>query len=203
MQNQKLRTTLTETQADVASLKNDFMGMRQAVIQHSRILKAVISLLGEESLKAEVERMDAEEQAQAEAQQAEGIKAMTEQGILKAVEASTVKSFIVGQDTFDAVEGQPTRRPQRVQFELAQIKPELQANYLGKKVGDVIEGGGGRFTITEVYDIDVVKAVENAQKQVAAQQAAAAAASQASAPAPEVTPAPAEAPADATVAPQA
>jgi hypothetical protein len=196
MQNQKLRTTLTETQADVASLKNDFMGLRQAVIQHSRILKAVISLLGEESLKAEVERMDAEEQAQAEAQQAEGVKAMVEQGILKPIEASTVKSFIVGQDTFEAVEGQPTRRPTRVQFELAQIKAELQANYLGKKAGDVVTAPGGKFTITEVYDIDVVKAVENSQKQVAAQQAAAAAAA---APAPEVTPAPAEAP----VAPQA
>jgi hypothetical protein len=198
-QNQKLRTTLTDTQAQLAALQNEVRNHRAALINQTKYLKAIIALLGEDSVKVEVERMEAEEQRQAEAQQAEGVKAMVEAGILVPVAVSGVKSFIVGTDNFDAVEGRPTPRSQRVQFEVAQIRPELQSNYLGKKVGDVIPADGGKFTINEVYDIDVVKAVENAKKAAQAQAVVEPAPALAAPAAPE---APTEAPA-APEAPQA
>jgi hypothetical protein len=177
MQNQKLRVTLAQTQGIVQQLQQEVMGLRQAVGFQGEVIGALVATVGEDLVGQEIDRLRAERQAKAEAQQAEGVKAMVEQGILKPVEVVSVKSFIIGQDIIDAPEGQPAQRPSRQQFELANVKPEKQADYLGKKVGDAViiksEQPGapsGKFVITEVYDIDVVQAVKNAQK---AQQAAA------------------------------
>ena len=171
MQNQKLRITLAQTQTQLTQLQQEVFGLRQTASFASEVIAALVACVGEELVAQEIDRQREKRQSDAEAQQAEGVKAMVEQGILKVVDVVGPKSFLVGQDIFDVVAGQPVRRPMRVQFEAANIKPELQSNYLGKKVGDEVVipsaqpgASGGRFVINEIYDIDVVKAVENAQR---------------------------------------
>ena len=106
MQNQKLRTTLTETQAQVAGMSNDIQGIKNALVQHSEVLAAIIAILGEDTVTGEIDRLRAQRQAQQEQQQADGVKKLVEQGILKVTTSQSESGTIVGKgngsDSFTA-----------------------------------------------------------------------------------------------------
>jgi hypothetical protein len=119
------------------------------VKQQNEVIGACIRLLGQDDVQAALDEMRAEARQKLLEQQIAGVKAMVEKKVLLPVEVVEQAGFIVGTDKLaDGTE-------RRVQFEMAGVNPEFQPLYLGKKVGEVIEGANGaKLTITEVYRVD-------------------------------------------------
>jgi hypothetical protein len=150
MQNQKLRSSYSDLQTSVGNIQSELLQVRSAVSQNAEVLAAVISLLGQDSVQAEITRLRDEAQAKQEAALVENTKTLIEAGVLKTAETLDMKDgFGVGQNT-DKAEGKTSR----VQFEASSINPDNQPKFAGKKVGDVIDLGTTSLALTEVYVID-------------------------------------------------
>lgn len=150
MQNQKLRQSYSDLQSSVGNTQSEVLQLRQAVGQNAEVLAAVVSLLGQETVQAEILRLRDESQAKQEAALAENTKTLIDAGVLKPAETLDLKDgFGVGQNTEKA-----TGKAARVQFEGASINPENQEKFAGKKPGDVIDLGTTSLALTEVYTID-------------------------------------------------
>lgn len=114
-------------------------------------LAALVVEIGADQVQARVDTMRAEA-AEARMKSAKDAldKAEAAGDVVK-VEAITEKSLIVGieKDKDDKV-----IPPGRVQLTYGGVKPEFQAQLLGKGAGTVIKTTpGGTFEVTEVYDI--------------------------------------------------
>lgn len=175
MSNQKpaLRQSYEEVRSIVASLQQEMAGLRQAVGGNAEVLSAVISLLGESSVQAEMERLRQERQDAQEAQMAASIKVLLEAGVVKPLPETVVDALVVGTDTT------PDGKSRRTQFRLnTQTVPEdILPKFLGKKPGDTVENNNVKMTIVEVYEVDKdrAKAFQEEQQKKALEAAQAAA----------------------------
>jgi hypothetical protein len=131
-----------ETQDELQKLNN-------VIKQQNEVIGAAIRLLGTEEVQKALDEMRAEARQKLLEQQIAGVTHLVEKKVLVPVETVETVGFVVGTDTL----ADGTTR--RVQFEMAGVNPEFQPLYLGKKVGDVIEGANGaKLTILEVYRVD-------------------------------------------------
>ena len=109
----------------------------------------VIHVIGQGTVEEALQEMRAEAKQKLLEQQIEGVKTMVEKKVLVSTEVIEQAGFVVGVDKLaDGSE-------HRVQFEMATVNPKFQPLYLGKKVGDVVEGANGTsLIISEVYRVD-------------------------------------------------
>lgn len=159
----KLRQSYEELMNSVAGLSNvvnqlqkDVLGIRQVFANNAKVLAAIVSLLGEESVQGEMDRMVQEQQAAQDAQLEAGIKELVNANVLKPVAETALGTLVVGSDT-DA-----SGHTRRVQFEIKEgvVPSDVLPKFLAKKPGEVIENNGVKMTIVEVYEIDRAKAAE-------------------------------------------
>lgn len=115
------------------------------------VLNALISIVGQDVVAEEIVSLRKQRQEEIDKKMAEAITGLKEKGVLVPQEVSTLESFLVGTDTLESGE------TKRVQFDLEGLDPEFVNLYVGKKVGDAIEGNGAKFVITEIYRIDKSK----------------------------------------------
>lgn len=158
----KLSQTVKELKSAVIQLQQGDFQVRQAFGSLNETLQAVVSLLGEESVTGEIERLRQERQEKQEGEMAAGIKVLVDNGVLVPTAEATAETLNVGTDS--GVDG----RIRRVQFETRAIPAEMQAQFIGKKPGESVTNNGVTLTLTEVYAIDKVKAAEYQAKQQAA-----------------------------------
>jgi hypothetical protein len=158
MQNKKLREEVQDTKNYVSFLDQRDLNQHKAVAERlaylGEVVAAVSAIVGADLVQAKVEEMRVARKVEAETKMKTGLAKLVEQGVLIPGETVTPSSFIVATQT----------TPQgidRVQFEVAQLPPEAAAKYLGKAIGDEFVQGDVKLVITEVYGIDVSKAVEN------------------------------------------
>jgi ssDNA-binding replication factor A large subunit len=199
MQNKKLRQSYEELQAIVGTLQQESIGLRQVQSGNAEVLAAIVSLLGEQSVQSEMERLRQERQDAAEAQMAAGVQVLAEAGVLKTLAETVQGALVVGVDT------NADGRKRRVQFELKEaiVPGDILPKFIGKKVGDVVVNNGVSLTITEIYEIDKARAAEF-QREQQEKARAAALPQQAEAPSAEAPVAAEELPApEAAEAPQA
>jgi len=160
----KLRQSYQELQVAVQQIQQEVMGLRQAFTGSAEVLAAIISVLGEETVQAEMNRLRQEAQAKAEGDAAASVKVLVDRGVLVPTAEIGENTLVVGQDAL--VDGSV----KRVQFEARGIKPEFRSVFIGKKVGEQVTNNGVTFTVVEVYNIDMAKAAELQMAQQQAQQ---------------------------------
>lgn len=145
--------------------------LHNTIRQQNEVIAGLVRAVGRDLVQSAMNEMRDEAKAELLKKQVEGVKTMVEKGILVPSEFVEQPGFIVGTDEFaDGSE-------KRVQFETATLNPEFQTLYIGKKVGDVIQGAKGtKLHITEVYRIDQAaadKLMESDEAAEAAKKAAA------------------------------
>ena len=117
----------------------------------NEVLNAIVELFGAKEVQDRVEenRRKAAE-AQAESERANVATLVTE-GRLVVTETVEADAFLVGRE----FEKDVLVHPGRVQFAVAQIKPEHQEALKGKSVGYSFEvtPGGRRFEVVEIYRV--------------------------------------------------
>jgi hypothetical protein len=158
-QEKKLRQSYAELQAQVAQLSAVLQQVQQAFSGNAEVLSAVVSLLGEDSVTQELERLRSERQQKQEDQMAEGVKTLLDAGVLRTTETVSEDSLVVGFDTL------PNGKQRRVQFEARAVPEDLRPKFYGKKAGEAIENNGTTLTVTEVYTVDKVRAAEYQKEQ--------------------------------------
>lgn len=183
-QGKKLRQSYDELNHSVTSLQNEILALRQTAANTSNVLAALVSLLGEDSVQAEIERMAQEQRLAQESQMAAGVKMLVDANVLKPVAESALGNLIVGVDT--GSDG----KNRRVQFELKDtvVPTDIMPKFLAQKPGSVIENNGVTMTITEVYEIDRARATEFQAEMAKKAQEAATAAQAVPSPTPKAVP---------------
>lgn len=150
---QKLKDTtrnLAKFTTDLAKETQDELNkLHRLVRQQNEVIGAMVRLLGPDAVENAVTEMREEAQSRLLEQQKQGVAYLVEQKVMVPAEVVThPEGFIIGTDKLaDGSE-------RRVQFEMAGINPEFIPLYLGKKVGDTVEGNGSTLTITEIYSVD-------------------------------------------------
>jgi hypothetical protein len=162
MSQKKLSELAKEFTVDIAQLKQSDFQVRQAFISQNETLRAVVSLLGEESVTAEIQRLRQEAQDKQESEMAAGIKMLVGEGVLVPTAEVGATTLNVGTDSA------PDGSLRRVQFETRSIPEEVRPQFIGKKPGESVTNNGVTLTITEVYSIDKAAAAAFQQKQNAA-----------------------------------
>ena len=161
MQGKKLRQSYQELQKAVGQLDAQAFEVRQAMAANVEVLTAIVSLLGEESVTAEILRLRQERQDQQETEMGNGVKLLADARVLQPVEESTEDTLIVGADVG------ADSKTRRAQFEVRAIAADIRGKFVGKRVGDVVEHNNATLTVTEIYRVDKARAVEY-QQEVAA-----------------------------------
>lgn len=162
MAEKKMSEQLKDLNAAVTQLQQGDFQVRQAFGQFNENLQAVISLLGEESVAAEIGRLRQERQDKQEGEMAAGITALVAEKVLVPVAEVGAETLVIGTDTG------PDGRTRRVQFETRAIPPEMLPQFIGKKPGESVTNNGVTLTVTEVYTVDKAAAAAFQQKQQAA-----------------------------------
>ena len=150
--------------------ENELNKLNKIIERQGRIIGGIIRILGIEEVQKSVDEMQAEMEAKMLEQQKTKVAHLVSKGILVPAEAITgADNLVVGTDTL--ADGSL----HRVQFEMAGIEEEFRPLYLGKKVGEVIEGNGAKLTVSEIYSVDYKKLEESAKQEQSVPQAPAAA----------------------------
>lgn len=139
----------------------------------SRVLNAVVELVGADEVQVAVDRAAQEEAAQRATAEKAALDNAIADGYVMPADSITELSIIVGHETDDKGNLVGTGR-QQVAFRT--IDPGSQEELLGKKVGDKVKTPvGGEFEIKEIYLVDEEKgrAVLTAKAQAAAEAAGA------------------------------
>lgn len=155
----KLRQSYAELNQSVERLSGQVRQLQQVIASNAEVLSAVVSILGEDTVTAEVARLAQERQQKQEEQMAAGVKMLVDAGVLKPAAVTGEDTLVVGAETLTS--GQL----RRVQFEGRAISVELREKFYGKKPGDTVENNGFTMTVTEVYTVDKARAAEYQQEQ--------------------------------------
>jgi hypothetical protein len=143
-----------------------------ALNRQSRILNALVELIGADVVQETVTRHAKEEAEQRSAAEKGALdEAIADGYVLEATEV-TEQSLLVGNEVDE--KGAPVGTG-RQQISFRSIDPASQAELLGKKVGDKVKTPvGGEFEIVAIYSVDEEKgrAVLQAKAQKAAEEAA-------------------------------
>jgi hypothetical protein len=146
---------LSKYSLDIVKQTNEALNqLGGRVDQMAEVLNAVVQVLGVDSVDAMIKETRETIKAQAEAQQADGVKQLVDKRIFVPAQLVTADGFIVGSDV--AADG----AERRVQFEMTQIGKEFLSLYTDKRVGDTIESNGAKLVIKELYTIDKVRYAE-------------------------------------------
>lgn len=176
--NKNLRQSYEELQAAVINSSQAILALRQAIANNAEVLSAIVSLLGEQTVSAEMRRIAQERQAAEDAQKIAGVAEMVKVGVFQPVPETIVGAVVIGTDAL------PDGRAHRFQFELRSppMSPEAMERFTGKKVGDVVDFNDVKATITEIYVIDHARVASYQAEQTAKAQEAMLAAQQAASP---------------------
>lgn len=135
------------------AMNQTFNIVDQRETQTEEVLRAVINLLGRETVEKEVRRLKIEELEGNSTKQKAAFDAAKTEGKVVATQVVTEKSVILGTEV-DKDGNQ--LYPVRVQLFYPQLPPDYQAVYLGAKVGDVVTTPtASKFTVHEVYEVVV------------------------------------------------
>jgi hypothetical protein len=126
--------------------------LNRLIGQQNEVLGAMVRLLGTDAVDSAIMEMREEAAAQLAEKQKEGVKYLVERKVMSPAETITAPyGYVVGIDKLkDGAE-------KRVQFEISAVNPQFLPLYVGKKVGETVEGNGAVLTITEIYTIDPVR----------------------------------------------
>lgn len=143
------------------AVRNTFGLVDARIGELSLQVQALVNLMGEATVKAEVERLQIEEIEAKSALETASFEAAVKEGKLVKAEVVGDLSVIVGTET--NAEGVQLH-PLRIQLLYGSLKPGFKESYTAKRVGDVIDTPvASKFTITDIYDI-VVEAVKEELK---------------------------------------
>jgi hypothetical protein len=137
------------------AMNQTFTIVDQRETQTEEVLRAVINLLGRETVEKETRRLKIEELESKSLQEKATFDAAKEAGKVFATERVTEKSVIIGTEVNKDGE---QLFPTRVQLFFPQLPIDYQKCYLGAAAGDVVvTPTGSKFTIAETYEV-LVKA---------------------------------------------
>lgn len=135
----------------VMAVNEALVGQNEKSGQLANIVEAVVELFGAATVDAKIKEIsDRKTMANLEAAKAKLTEAIQKGDVVKA-DAISDKSLVVGKE-YDK-DGN-VLFPGRAQLQFGAIKQEFQDKLLGNGVGFTLEtGNGGKFEVTEVYDV--------------------------------------------------
>lgn len=134
------------------AMRQTFALVEQRLANLEQVQVALIKLVGQEQIEAELRRMKIEQLEEDALKEKFACEEAIKEGRLLEATEVTELSVIVGSEV--NADGTPLY-PSRVQFLYPKLHKEYQDIVLGKKVGDVVTTPpGSKFTIKEIYVIN-------------------------------------------------